>query len=174
MCCFRPAAKVWSSTGTGGVSAGGSSSFLLCQLLFPVLGSRMRVFYLLVTSKQHTVVKWFNCKEFWQIPVCSWSSNLSNTVLQLHRRQSGFCCKYLWRKGSYIFTLSRQTSSTASLLKENVFNFLFVCIKNLHGSMSVFLGTFLKMAASCWWWPCCGILVWCMFWKLAGQSMFWQ
>lgn len=49
------------------LSASGSTIFLLCQVLFPALGSMVSLFYLLVTSKQLTIVRWFNCKEFRQI-----------------------------------------------------------------------------------------------------------
>lgn len=47
--------------------ASGSPAFLLCQVLFPALGSMVILCYLLVTSKQQTTVRWFNCKEFRQI-----------------------------------------------------------------------------------------------------------
>lgn len=53
------------------LSGSGSPTFLLCQVLFPVLGSMVSLFYLLVTSKQQNIVRWFYCKEFRQIFICS-------------------------------------------------------------------------------------------------------
>ena len=114
VCCCGPAAEVWSSIGTGGVSEGGRPTFPLCQVLFPVWGSTMSVFCLLVTSKQQTIVKWFNLKEFRQIFICHCSRNLSNTVRQLNWWKSGFCCKLL----CHFLHVSRQISLTAPLLKE--------------------------------------------------------
>lgn len=168
MCCFGPAAKVWASIGIGGVSAGGSPTFLLCQVLFPALGSAMSVFYLLVTSKQQTIVKWFNCKEFRQIFICSCSRNLSNSVLQLNWWNSGFCCKYLCRDLTSLSTCIKANKLNCSPIKGKCLWFLFVCLHNFHGSVLVLLGTFLKTTASCW-----GDHA-VVFWKLTGQSMFWQ